>query len=433
MRHRVRILSALAALSFLWLVSTSATTTKSAVEETVELDTLLVASSAQRRGQSQRQRRRTPARPTAATQRAARVDYTSFDHASAQHRKASCDACHKFPSGNWKEVRAKDAFPDITQYPEHASCLECHRTQFFARERPVPKICSVCHQSATPRNTERWPFPTLAEKYDATTKARTAVSDFGVSFPHDKHEGLFSELNIDASEDARFLKASFERSAPQDDPAKANAACATCHQTYMPQGDSPDEYVTKPPKDLAEGAFWLKKGTFKTSPRDHASCFTCHSAEGGMSPMPNECASCHKLLTPAQRLNLTSAHDDFDPKLAATMGITDRTTLLKWSGRKAGRFNHEYAPHDLACASCHKTERMNRAEPAERFVPVISCGGEGTGCHIEPTPDGLLNTVVAQKTADPKFVCTKCHVMQGSMPLPDSHSAAVRAATTPKK
>ncbi|HYH85243.1 MAG TPA: cytochrome c3 family protein [Pyrinomonadaceae bacterium] len=377
----------------------------------------------------QRRTRTSRTRAPAATR--PRVDYTNFDHATAQHRNA-CEQCHKFPSPNWKDVRKGDAaFPDVAEYPEHSSCLECHRTQFFARERPQPKICASCHVGATPRNTVRWPFPTLAESYASSPRGRVAPSDFGVSFPHDKHEGLFSELQRDAGTGALFMRASFAKSARawQDDPAKANAACATCHQTFQPQNDSEDEYATKPPKGLAEGAFWLKKGAFKTAPRDHSTCFTCHSADGGMEPMPANCAACHKLIPKGERLSLTRARGDFDPKLAAAMGVTDRATLRRWSGREAARFRHEWPPHDLACTDCHKVTQMNAAEPSARRVAVASCGGAGTGCHIEPTPDGILNTEIAQRNANPKFECVKCHVANGRLPVPASHTSALPPAT----
>jgi hypothetical protein len=412
MRTRAVTLFVLLAATLLWLAASRATpATAGALTEP------------QRRTQTSRSR--APATPRA------RIDYANFDHANAQHLKA-CDACHKFPSPNWKDVRKADAaFADISEYPEHSSCLECHRTQFFARERPQPKICSVCHVNVTPRNTVRWPYPSLAESYDASTKGRTASSDFGVAFPHDKHEGLFSELQRDRGAGALFMKASFASSARarQDDPAKANAACATCHQTFQPQGDSGEENMTMPPKGLAEGAFWLKKGAFKTAPRDHATCFTCHSADGGTEPMPTNCAACHKLLPTTERLSLTSAHDDFDPKLAAAMSVTDRATLRRLSGRETARFRHEWPPHDLICADCHKVAQMSAAEPSLRRVPVLSCGGAGAGCHIEPTPDGILNTEIAQRTANPKFECVKCHVANGRLPTPASHTSALLVVT----
>lgn len=399
MRYRVATLIVCLAAMLLWFASTLAGRQAAASPEP------------QRR--ATRPARRGPAAPA------------NFDHATRQHGQA-CDTCHKFPSKKWEAARKKgEAFPDITEYPDHASCLDCHRQQFFARERPQPRICAVCHTGVTPRNTERHPFPTLSERFDASEKGRGAVSDFAVNFPHDRHEGLFSRLQPAHRSAPRFLRASF---AKQDDLAKANAACATCHQTFRPQGDSEDEFVTPPPKNLAEGAFWLRKGTFKTTPRDHSTCFTCHSADSGLPPAPSDCAACHKLLPPGSRAQLASAHDDFDPRLAAAMGITDRTTLLKWSRRGAARFRHEWPPHDLACAACHNVALMNTADEATKKVPVMSCGGGGTGCHVEPTGDGVLNLAVARRKADPSFTCTTCHVLNGRRPVPATHEAAVTAA-----
>src|SRR5215212_4800145 len=75
----------------------------------------------------QRRARQTRRRAPSRAQTRPRIDYTKFSHATAQHRKA-CDSCHTNPSENWAQVRASDAaFPDITDYPEHASCIDCHR------------------------------------------------------------------------------------------------------------------------------------------------------------------------------------------------------------------------------------------------------------------------------------------------------------------
>src|SRR5215213_6611190 len=89
------------------------------------------AAEPQRRRTTTTTQRRAPAR----AQRP-RVDYTNFKHTTPAHHKDSCDSCHQSPSDNWAQVRDKDAaFPDITDYPEHASCLNCHRQQFFRGAR----------------------------------------------------------------------------------------------------------------------------------------------------------------------------------------------------------------------------------------------------------------------------------------------------------
>src|SRR5215204_276593 len=124
------------------------------------------------------QRRQRPA--PRQTQRKPAVDYSKFSHQShVVERKLDCSVCHTFPSGNWKEVRKEDeAFADITEYPEHKTCINCHRSQFFARERPAPRICGNCHVKATPVDTSRYPFPSLGEKFTSTAKATDFVSDF---------------------------------------------------------------------------------------------------------------------------------------------------------------------------------------------------------------------------------------------------------------
>jgi hypothetical protein len=177
------------------------------------------------------QRSRSPAvRPS-------RVDYSRFSHVTEQHR-AACNSCHTFPSKNWQAARkSDDAFPDLTEYPEHKACLSCHRQQFFGRERPVPHICLNCHVKATPNDTTRLPFPSLGESFLSTVKGRNFISDFRVKFPHDKH---------------------------------SDADCTDCHESKE------------------------TKGTLKKPRLMHAACFTCHNQESELAPLPPNCDACHK-------------------------------------------------------------------------------------------------------------------------------------------
>jgi hypothetical protein len=196
------------------------------------------------------------------------------------------------------------------------------------------------------------------------------------------------------------------------------ANCGVCHQTYQPQGQSSEEYVTKPPKDLGD-AFWLKKGTFKTIPNSHTGCFTCHNAESGISPVSSACETCHKLANSTVQIN-----SDFDTSMPAMMGIRDRIVLNAWRERiSAGAYRHEGGAHpDLACADCHVPARMNTADVQTLKVPVGSCGG-AEGCHATATMDegGILNFEIDQKKKNPNFVCTKCHITFGKQSVPASH------------
>lgn len=364
---------------------------------------------------SQRSRSRKPKAPPKP-----KIDYTKFSHQThAVAQKLACNSCHKVPSKNWKDVRKGDAaFADVTDFPEHSTCLSCHREQFFARERPAPSICSNCHIAVTPKDTARWLFPSLGDLTDPKLKRRQFVSEFGVGFPHDKHIDV---VGLNANTRPSFINALFQDKKPA--PPKS---CPVCHETYQPQGKSSEEYVIKPPKTLGD-AFWLKKGTFKTIPNSHTICFTCHSADSGIAPEPKNCEMCHKLVGPLQ------LKVDFDPKLPPLMGA-DQMMIARWSRRvSAGAFRHEAGEHpDLSCLNCHNAGNatFSTIDPKTLKVAVRSCGG-ADGCHITATTDdgGALNYEIDSRKKDPNFVCTKCHITFGKEPIPENHAQAI---PTPK-
>src|SRR2546423_740837 len=180
---------------------------------TIALSSIGGLSTTQAAPQKQTQRRRiqkpqTPPKP--------KIDYAKFSHQThVVAQKLACNSCHKVPSKNWKEMRKVDAaFADVTDFPEHSSCLNCHRTQFFARERPAPTICSNCHLAVTPRDTAPWLFPSLGDLTDPKLKRRQFVSEFGVGFPHDKHIDVVG-LNSPATRDrASLVNAVFQTKKP---------------------------------------------------------------------------------------------------------------------------------------------------------------------------------------------------------------------------
>src|SRR5437588_3549300 len=298
------------------------------------------AAEAQRRSQKSRsQKRAVPPKP--------KVDYTKFSHQThVVTQKLACNSCHKVRSKNWKEVRKGDAaFADVTDFPEHSACLNCHRERFFARERPAPVICSNCHIAVSPRDTSRWLFPSLGDLTDPKLKRREFVSEFGVGFPHDKHLDVVSFNRPRPNLNALFMMVSLQEKKKEGPPK----SCPVCHQTYQPQGKSKEEYASTPTKNLGDN-FWLKKGTFETTPNSHTVCFSCHNADLGIPPAPGDCNLCHKL-SPAAQTSIV----DFDPKVATDMGITDKTMLRQWSRRiSSGTFRYEGGDHtNLSCIGCH--------------------------------------------------------------------------------
>jgi hypothetical protein len=350
--------------------------------------TAAAAPEPQRRARAKPRAKRVPPKPAE----------MKFSHQATAHHLA-CAFCHTFPSANWNVVRTGDAaIPDVTEFPQHSSCLKCHRTEFFARERPAPRICAVCHVGVTPKFTERHPFPNPVESFHRSPRSREFVSAFAVWFPHDRHLELFGEGDT----------------------------CLNCHVTKDPQSDGGEEYALKPPAELGDG-FWLKKGTFKTSPNGHTTCFTCHAIDSGMKPEPADCAVCHRLQT------RQAGQTDFDTTAAATTAVLDPASRGVWRERNASAtFRHEGGLHaDVACVKCHNVASLDTTDPMSARVGIVSCGGD-SGCHITGSVDegGALNFEILQRASDAAFRCTKCHIAYAGAPVPASHPAALPGAKT---
>ena len=348
-----------------------------------------------------------------------RVDYSKFTHSTPAHRKDSCASCHQSPSDNWAKARgAESSFPDTTDYPEHASCLNCHRQQFFVGARPV--ICTVCHTVVSPRAGDRHPFANPPESFARSEKAKTRPREFALVFPHDVHQDVMARSLSPADEQsaARFVRASFAQGEPKK--AKPNS-CSICHETYSLPGRAA---ATTAPADAQAGAGAapsLPDGLLKTTPTGHESCFNCHWQDGGEKPFSNDCAGCHKLM-PQARVPAPPANKDGDAQLAARAGFTDPFVVRKLLRRDSVTFAHDEDNHRaIDCASCHtRIPAINTLDETTLKVPILSCGG-GSSCHISARPKKILNEEVDKKLADTGFRCVKCHVNNGDEKPPKSH------------
>jgi hypothetical protein len=298
-----------------------------------------------------------------------RTDYSAFSHTThVARQKLACGSCHKFPTKNWKEVRKGDAaFPDVTEFPEHAACLNCHRQQFFARERPVPKICSNCHVKGTPVDTSRHVFPSRGEAFLKTAKAANFVYDFRVHFPHDKH---------------------------------ADADCKDCHQ-------SPGKEAPKNTGDL----FPVQQEASKSRTLAHAMCFTCHNQESELAPLPPNCDTCHKLAPEKGSEQRVFAH-------APSQSSTDFS-----------QFKHDNRNHArLPCLLCHRREN-NSPQPTlpgkAAHAPCTGCHAQQfsnssseicTICHTD-VQSGKVKAFPPLRSFDARFdhakhanaACATCH------------------------
>lgn len=361
-----------------------------------------------RRARQSTQRRRAPAAP--------RRDYTKFSHRTEQHR-LSCDRCHKAPTENWASARAGDeAFPDVTDYPDHPSCTSCHRREFFTGARPP--ICSVCHTNVSPADGTRFVFRNPGAAAARGRQKAAAPTQFAIVFPHDVHQDVMASL---ARPSFRFTRASFA----QEPAARRVDGCTVCHQTYEPRGDSKELEMSGRPAAI-DAKLWPDKGTFKTTPAGHASCFNCHWREGNVRPLSSDCAGCHRLTAPSATPAPAPHAVDADAQVAAH--LSDPSIREKYLRRRSARFLHEEEKHvALGCTSCHmRIASISTIDPKTLEVPLLSCGGTGTGCHLGTKPRRSLNEEVGMERADSaNFACVKCHINLGREPLPKTHSDAV--------
>ena len=265
----------------------------------------------------------------------------SFSHRTRSHRKIKCASCHKSPTSNWTRARG---YPDVADYPDHDSCINCHRNDFFRGNRPT--ICAICHVNPSPRGRARFPFP-----------VQKRSQEFETIFPHDVHQDIiasnenkFDEKNSNVAV-AHFVKANFSKTNFKKiaaDESKFNN-CAICHQTpkNLPAYKT---YVPKSVESLTKPAAETFKPTaeyFMNMPDNHASCFNCHYQ--GQKPIRSDCAGCHRLTTPY-----------FESRVIRRYSL---------------KFDHTIKNHAKDCTVCHIriTQTADLRELFDADVPLLTC------------------------------------------------------------
>lgn len=303
-----------------------------------------------------------------------------FSHASKSHVKINCASCHKNPTPNWVAARG---YPDVADYPGHASCISCHRSDFFAGNRPA--ICAGCHVNPGPRGAARFPFP-----------VRTRLQEFTTIFPHDVHQNLIASRNPKNDVAiAHFVQASYS---PADDPKPpAFNNCAVCHQTAanLPAFGPRGLPSLQPLADAATDSFAPTAAFFKNSPDSHASCFTCHSQN--QKPRPTDCAGCHSLTKP----------------------YFESGTIARFSLK----FNHLSTNHaNKDCTTCHVriTQNSDLKTMVNADVPIQTCST--SSCHGTAISEEIGKREAGRAANQPVFQCNYCHTPEiGRFPVPASH------------
>jgi len=366
-------------------------------------------------------RRRAPAPRTSP-----RVDYSKFNHATKGHFE-NCASCHLIPSF---------AQPDIRDYPDHPSCIQCHRQQFFRGARPV--ICSNCHTVTAPRSEARFKFPKEKEP-----------SQFSDIFPHVSH--------IKATSLSQFEKVVGKK-------VNIQASCMYCHKV----DGTAQKAATNAPKD----AFVAPAGTFMTTPTSHVTCFACHWQKGTenreQEPLSTQCNGCHdnrakqplmqtaaltKILAPQSPAAGKPNAPKIVPAIAAVRPAIAQMTLASHVtsaslSRISPKFVHELESHKkkandegkeipITCTQCHAGVRKAKTleamqEKVNQVQLLPSCST--SACHTALSGSvGLKLSVfreLRERGKDAKFDCALCHTPPVSLnqEVPCSHYTAVLEA-----
>jgi len=336
--------------------------------------------------------------------------YNLFDHSVAAHRRQSCNECHKSPTGVSSAETAsgeKYRYPDITDYPDHDSCLDCHRQQFYRGARPA--ICSVCHTKVSPRDKARFAFP----------KANQGT-EFTIRFPHDIHQDIIAkqtepplrQTNIAA---AHFVNVKFTSEANfQDDKKKPDFNnCTICHapaaaKTYTTAPRRPQMTALKTGVVAASHREKIAApvGYFKGVPNGHDSCFNCHYSE--QRPIRTDCAGCH--ITNRNRLVESNVIERFSLKFNHDSVKKDEVT---GEVKEPVTYNH---PQE--CTTCHvRITQSADLRSLKPDVPIFTCA---TGsCHSKQ-----LKAEISQREDKEIQSCSYCHSAYiGSHQIPESHRA----------
>ena len=364
----------------------------------------------------QQQRRRTPSsrrrpvtrqpRAPATQARGTARNYSRFKH--EDHRlpvaKLDCADCHTIPSPAAPDRVAAATKPSITGYPYHDSCVRCHRQQFF--KGASPSICTVCHTRSSPRLTARdmHKFPKQNEQQIAR--------EFPGYFPHRTHQSVIARENLppaqDAGESWSFARASF-KALDETPAARLPENCATCHLT--------DE---RAPVAITVGGTEATfkpeaKGTFKTVPSGHASCFNCHWQS--QKPLKDDCAGCHLSQGEYTKMKRAASPEAQLPGvLSPNAAGWFKTWPRDWPKRLSIKFRHETANHAVGCTTCHiNLTQMETLNIPKADVPIATCAP----CHISTSPvlrkEGGNLTIFSEMTAEAKDkdnktnTCIGCH------------------------
>lgn len=206
------------------------------------------------------------------------LDFSKFDHQSAEHARFPCALCH--------ERTDNSASPKL---PGHVRCASCHAAQFAD---PQSAICTICHTDAE----------------SGAVRAFPALKSFNVKFDHAKH---LRQTNCASCH--RPIKRGEALSIPAG--LGAHNSCFSCHTPDARSGETEiGSCNTCHQSGTFGGPVSTRAKAYSATPFTHAghrnlACTACHTVRAGaprgrqltapvaaMHFAPKKaqsCASCH--------------------------------------------------------------------------------------------------------------------------------------------
>ncbi|MBV9216151.1 MAG: cytochrome c3 family protein [Acidobacteria bacterium] len=222
------------------------------------------------------------------------LDFSKFEHSSAQHARMPCLLCHKREVGLTRP-----------KMPGHMPCAGCHVTQFADNQNP---ICTICHTATSVK-----PFPPL-RSFNIMFNHGLHIRQTGCATCHKPNRGG-AGLSVPGGSYAHTT--CFQCHGPQTEVGGRNiGSCATCHQLGRPQRatDSSRAYsVNFSHREHLRGSMncsschLVQAGSARGrqvtaplvsmhfAPAGRTSCAACHNNKRAFGPPDfKDCRRCHE-------------------------------------------------------------------------------------------------------------------------------------------
>lgn len=175
------------------------------------------------------------------------LDFSKFQHSSAQHARMPCLLCHKREPGLTRP-----------KMPGHMPCAGCHVTQFANNQNP---ICTICHTTTSVKA-----FPRL-RSFNVMFNHGLHIRQTGCATCHKTNRGG-AGLSVPSGGTAHAT--CFQCHGPQTQIGGRNiGSCSTCHE------------LGRPLRNTDQSKAYAVNFNHREHIKGSVTCATCHAVLAG--------------------------------------------------------------------------------------------------------------------------------------------------------